>query len=68
MPPSKRTRREDAAVELVCEWGSCQDTFCRMQEFCEHVEKHLQSQPMEDDETETLGEMGGQFFTLILIR
>ncbi|XP_035291241.1 histone H4 transcription factor [Anguilla anguilla] len=56
MPPSKRSRREDAEVELVCEWESCQDTFSRMQEFCEHVEKHLQALRLEDEDPETLAE------------
>ncbi|XP_012688245.1 histone H4 transcription factor-like isoform X2 [Clupea harengus] len=37
---SKRARREDVSVELACEWGSCQETFCDMQTFCRHVEEH----------------------------
>ncbi|KAL2078868.1 hypothetical protein ACEWY4_024612 [Coilia grayii] len=42
MPPvAKRARREDLSLELSCEWGACQETFCDMQEFCRHVEEHL---------------------------
>ncbi|KAG9351457.1 hypothetical protein JZ751_022707 [Albula glossodonta] len=56
MAPSKRSRREDVTVELVCEWGSCQDSFSKMQDFCEHVEKHLQAMRLEDEEPDTLAE------------
>ncbi|XP_010868753.1 histone H4 transcription factor [Esox lucius] len=49
MPPaSKRARKEDSPLELACEWGSCQDSFHRMQEFCEHVESHLKALDIED--------------------
>ncbi|XP_055798937.1 histone H4 transcription factor [Salvelinus fontinalis] len=49
MPPaSKRARKEDSPLELACEWGSCQESFDRMQEFCEHVEGHLKALDIED--------------------
>ncbi|KAL0993778.1 hypothetical protein UPYG_G00113830 [Umbra pygmaea] len=52
MPPaSKRARKEDSPLELACEWGSCQDSFHRMQEFCEHVEDHLKALDMEDEDS-----------------
>ncbi|XP_036381694.1 histone H4 transcription factor isoform X3 [Megalops cyprinoides] len=54
MPPSKRSRREDVTVELACEWGTCQNSFSRMQDICEHVEKHLQALQLEDEGPETL--------------
>ncbi|XP_042611897.1 histone H4 transcription factor-like [Cyprinus carpio] len=45
MPRSgkRALRREELQLELACEWGSCQDTFDRMQEFCQHVEKHYEA-------------------------
>ena len=43
---------------LECEWGSCQDTFSRMENLCKHMETHLgpASDPSEDsDENEGQG-------------
>ena len=42
---------------LECEWGSCQDTFGRMENLCKHMETHLgTSDPSEDsDENEGQG-------------
>ncbi|XP_051960614.1 histone H4 transcription factor-like [Xyrauchen texanus] len=45
MPSSgkRAPRREELLLELACEWGSCQETFERMQEFCQHVEQHYKA-------------------------
>ncbi|KAJ7996177.1 hypothetical protein DPEC_G00234350 [Dallia pectoralis] len=51
LPASKRARKEDSVLELECEWGSCQDTFHRMQDFCEHVECHLKVLDVEDEDS-----------------
>ncbi|XP_048840540.1 histone H4 transcription factor [Brienomyrus brachyistius] len=56
MAPSKRQRRENVSVELACEWGSCQESFKRMQDFCEHVEQHLKALQLEDEEPDALAE------------
>lgn len=55
MPSSgkRAPRREELQLELMCEWGVCQETFGRMQEFCEHVEKHYTS--VVESETDLLG-------------
>ncbi|XP_063043548.1 histone H4 transcription factor-like [Engraulis encrasicolus] len=42
MPVAKRARRQDVTLELRCEWGACQETFCNMRDFCIHVEEHHQ--------------------------
>jgi len=53
-PSGKRaTRREELLLELACEWGSCQETFDRMQDFCQHVEKHYKATV--DSETDLPG-------------
>lgn len=55
MPSSgkRAPRREELQLELMCEWGSCQETFGRMQEFCEHVETHYKT--VVEAETDLLG-------------
>ncbi len=55
MPPSTKRalRREELQLELACEWGSCQETFDRMQEFCQHAEKHYKAAV--DSETDLPG-------------
>lgn len=53
-PSGKRAlRREELQLELACEWGSCQETFDRMQDFCQHVEKHYKDTV--DSETDLPG-------------
>ncbi|XP_006642316.1 histone H4 transcription factor isoform X2 [Lepisosteus oculatus] len=54
MAPGKRARREE--VQLGCEWGPCQATFTRMEEFCQHVGEHLESLQLEAEESEMLEE------------
>ncbi|KAK3509504.1 hypothetical protein QTP70_035158 [Hemibagrus guttatus] len=50
-PPGKRApRREEFALELACEWGSCQETFGGMEEFCQHVEAHYQDLATESED------------------
>ncbi|GAA6103322.1 histone H4 transcription factor [Tachysurus ichikawai] len=50
-PPGKRApRREDFELELACEWGSCQETFGGMEEFCQHVETHYQDLAAESED------------------
>lgn len=56
MPSSKRIRKEDAQLELACEWGSCQESFGRMEGFCDHMDGHLKVQSMEDADSDGLGE------------
>lgn len=66
MPPaSKRARKEDSPLELACEWGSCQESFDRMQEFCDHVEGHLKALDIEDGGNYSFGERArGAWITL----
>ena len=56
MSPNKRIQKKMPLV-LECEWGSCQDTFGRMENLCKHMETHLgTSDPSEDsDENEGQG-------------
>lgn len=55
MPPNKRIHKK--ALELVCEWSSCQDSFSRMDNFCNHVEGHFKALNMaEEDGEEPEGE------------
>lgn len=56
---SKRARREDVSVELACEWGSCQETFCDMQTFCRHVEEHQKTWTHCLDTEEDIGRRNG---------
>ncbi|XP_062844639.1 histone H4 transcription factor [Trichomycterus rosablanca] len=50
-PPCKRApRREEFVLELACEWGSCHETFCGMQEFCQHVEDHYRAIDTDSEE------------------
>ncbi|XP_071376755.1 histone H4 transcription factor [Centroberyx affinis] len=54
MPPNKRIQKK-TPLELECEWGSCQEEFSRMENFCKHAEGHLNALNMaEEDEDETL--------------
>ncbi|XP_018610651.2 histone H4 transcription factor [Scleropages formosus] len=55
MAPNKRTRREDAPLQLLCEWGSCEESFGRMQDFCQHVDEHLRTLQL-DEEPDSLAE------------
>lgn len=55
-PPGKRApRREDFELELACEWGSCQETFGGMEEFCQHVETHYQDLAAESEDPDIPG-------------
>ncbi|XP_051902390.1 histone H4 transcription factor isoform X2 [Hippocampus zosterae] len=52
MPPNKRLQKKK--LELECEWGTCQESFSKMEIFYEHVEVHLDAVNMaEEDEVET---------------
>lgn len=54
-PSGKRAaRREEFTLELACEWGTCQEAFCGMEEFCQHVEKHYKV--LERDSPEVPGD------------
>lgn len=56
MPPKKRFQKK--ALQLGCEWASCQESFSQMENFCKHVESHLSSlSPEEGEEAE------GEFIT-----
>ncbi|KAM9332719.1 histone H4 transcription factor-like [Pholidichthys leucotaenia] len=51
MAPNKRKQRK--SLKLDCEWGSCQDSFDRMESFCKHAEDHLVAlKAEEEDEAE----------------
>lgn len=54
MPPNKRI--QEKPLQLECEWGSCQESFSRMENFCKHAEGHLALNMAEEEEEEE-GEM-----------
>lgn len=55
MPPKKQATKK--TLKLDCEWGSCQESFGRMENFCKHAEGHLAASDVtEDDEDETEGD------------
>ncbi|XP_061607771.1 histone H4 transcription factor [Phyllopteryx taeniolatus] len=55
MPPNKRLQKKP--LELVCEWGSCQESFSQMEKFCKHVEEvHLDALNMAEEDEEPQGE------------
>lgn len=56
MPPNKRLQKK--TLRLECEWGSCQESFGRMENFCKHAEGHLSAavNMAEEDEEEAEGE------------
>lgn len=56
MPPNKRIHKK--TLKLECEWGSCQESFNRMENFCKHVESHLNALDMAEDGDEA---EGGEF-------
>ncbi|KAM4619977.1 histone H4 transcription factor isoform 2-T2 [Polymixia lowei] len=53
MPPNKRIQKK-TPLELECEWGSCEESFNRMENFCKHTEVHLTALSMtgEGEQTE----------------
>lgn len=56
MPPGKVSHKQ--ALVLQCEWEICSFVASKMEEFCEHVSKHLQQHlgdKDEDDEVDSLG-------------
>ena len=55
MPSSKRSRKDDAPLELGCEWGSCEESLDRMEDFCKHVECHLKALNIPDGDSYPLG-------------
>lgn len=58
MPPKRQPNKK--TLSLDCEWGSCQESFSRMENFCKHAESHLTASDVtEEDEDETEGD---QFF------
>ncbi|KAM9333546.1 uncharacterized protein KZ484_018568 isoform 1-T1 [Pholidichthys leucotaenia] len=51
MAPNKRKQKK--SLKLDCEWGSCQDSFDRMETFSKHNENHLVAlKAEEEDEAE----------------
>ncbi|XP_066495450.1 histone H4 transcription factor isoform X1 [Tiliqua scincoides] len=57
MPPGKVGNKE--ALVLQCEWEMCSFVSSKMEDFCEHVSKHLQQHlhgKDEDDEVDSLEE------------
>ncbi|XP_068187446.1 histone H4 transcription factor [Antennarius striatus] len=50
MPLNRRVRKK--TLKLDCEWSSCQETFCRMENFCKHVEDHLNAVQEDEDKPE----------------
>lgn len=48
MPPNKRIQKK--TLKLECEWGPCQESFSRMENFCKHVETHLNALNTADDD------------------
>ncbi|KAM9333364.1 histone H4 transcription factor [Pholidichthys leucotaenia] len=51
MAPNKRVQRK--TLKLDCEWGSCRESFDRMESFCKHAEGHLTAlNAEEEDEAE----------------
>ncbi|CAL8364968.1 unnamed protein product [Lota lota] len=55
MPPNKRIQKK-MPLELECEWGSCQDTFSRMENLCKHMEAHLGASDASEDSDENEAE------------
>lgn len=54
MPLKRRLAKEE--LKLDCEWGSCQESFSRMENLCKHAESHLGASDMpEEDEDEAEG-------------
>ncbi|KAM9729519.1 histone H4 transcription factor [Menidia menidia] len=47
MPPNKRMQKK--TLKLDCEWGSCQESFSQMENFCRHTEGHLSALNEEED-------------------
>lgn len=73
MPPAnKPVRKDDSPLELACEWGSCQESFDQMQEFCGHVEGHFKALDIEEGDHfsfgERVGENGGVSFHSLCLR
>lgn len=55
MPPKRQFTKK--TLKLDCEWGSCQESFSRMENFCKHAETHLNaSDGHEEDEEEAEGD------------
>ncbi|XP_041656517.1 histone H4 transcription factor [Cheilinus undulatus] len=55
MPANKRIQKK--ALKLVCEWGSCKETFTQMDNFCKHAEGHLNAlNDEEEDQDDVEGE------------
>ncbi|XP_068456663.1 histone H4 transcription factor [Clinocottus analis] len=54
MPPNKRIHKK--TLNLVCEWSSCQESFSRMDHFCDHAEGHFKALNVEEDVEEAGGE------------
>uniref|UniRef100_A0A8C8E4H8 Histone H4 transcription factor n=1 Tax=Oryzias sinensis TaxID=183150 RepID=A0A8C8E4H8_9TELE len=50
MPLVKRVKKK--TLKLDCEWGSCQETFSRIEKFCEHAEAHLTAPSIDEDADE----------------
>lgn len=59
MPPNKRIHKK--TLKLDCEWGTCQESFSRMENFCKHAEDHLDVL----DVTEEAGEVEGELFNIL---
>lgn len=54
MPPKRHPTKN--TLKLDCEWGSCQESFSRMENFCKHVESHLNASDLpEEDEDDAEG-------------
>uniref|UniRef100_A0A8C6SYD1 Histone H4 transcription factor n=1 Tax=Neogobius melanostomus TaxID=47308 RepID=A0A8C6SYD1_9GOBI len=54
MPPKKRKRK--TTLNLECEWGSCEEVYHETESFCKHVESHLNTLSItEEDEEEEEG-------------
>ncbi|RXM94029.1 Histone H4 transcription factor [Acipenser ruthenus] len=50
MAPGKRVKKD--GLELSCEWGRCQFSTARMEEFCEHAREHLEGKLQVNSEEE----------------
>lgn len=55
MPPKKRKRK--TALNLECEWGSCEEVYHDTEGFCKHVEGHLDTLNITEEDVEE-GEAG----------
>lgn len=65
MPPNKRIHKKTLTLE--CEWGTCQESFNRMENFCKHAEDHLNLLDVTEETEEVEGNIFENIFILLPI-